>query len=694
MKLLITEKPSVAETIRAVLKVNNRKEGFFIGEDYIITWCIGHLIQLVYADKYDKKYAKWKYEDLPIIPDEWKYTVSEDKNKQVNIIAELMKREDVDTIVNCADAGREGELIFRLVYNYCKCKKPIKRLWISSLEEKAILEGIENIKNADEYENLYQSALCRSWSDWLVGINATRLFSVLYNQTLNVGRVQSPTLNLLVTRQNEILNFKKEPFYVVRLELDTFLVESEKTKNKEEAEKIQLLCNNKTAIVKSVIEQKKTVSTPKLYDLTTLQREANRYYGYTAQKTLEYVQSLYEKKLCTYPRTDSNYITEDMKDELSNIIDIGIGKSPLDVSDINITVNADLVVNNSKVTDHHAIIPTKTLGNTNIDNLSIEEKNILTMIIVKLFIAVNEKHIYAETNVEIECESNIFKVKGKTILQNGFKNIEDKFKKTITNKKAIDDETVKLPEMKEGDYFNGKSYIKESFTQPPKPYTEDTLLSAMENTGANEIVKDAERKGLGTPATRASILEKLIQMGFVERKNKQLIPTEKGSNLIKILPENIKSPLLIVEWENKLKEVEKGNITKEDFMENIKKLVNKLVVENTSPVYKELVLNNIMGNKGESIGSCTRCKSDVVENKKGFFCSNESCSFALWKENKFFTSKRISLTKKVAKKLLKDGQIYSNELYSEKTGKTYSAIIKLDDTGEKYVNFKMEFLNK
>ena len=681
MKLVIAEKPSVAASISTVLNAKKREDGFFIGNGYIVSWCVGHLVGLATADKYDEKYMKWSYEDLPIIPTEWKYSVSKDKKKQYKILSDLMKRSDVESVICATDAGREGELIFRLVYNQCKCTKPIERLWISSMEESAIVEGFENLSPGSDYDSLYNSALCRAQADWIVGINATRLFSVLYGSTLNIGRVVTPTLAMIVQRDNDIKGFVKELFYTVSLDCTEFIALGEKIKDKSQAENIQAACNGKSANIISVKKQEKSTAPPKLYDLTTLQREANRLHGYTAQQTLDYVQSLYEKKLATYPRTDSRYLTTDMTETIPKIVSLSAALFP-DMDKNAIVINAEQVTDNSKVTDHHAIIPTKEAEKADIASLPTGEKSILQMLAFRLICAVGDKYTYSETAIEVSCEGNVFTAKGKVVIENGWKALEVK---------ASDDTDKTLPELTEGQTFqNVKAEMKEGFTAPKKPFTEDTLLSAMEAAGSEDMPEDVERRGLGTPATRAGVIEKLVKSNFVKREKKQLIPTEKAHILIAVVPELITSPTLTAEWEQTLKGIESGKSQSNAFITGINAMITSIVQTNkTADPEKQKLF--VSASKGEVVGKCPRCGSEVIENQKGFCCDNRVCQFALWKNNKFFTVKKKTITKAVAKALLSDGRVSMKGLFSEKSGKTYDAVILLNDTGDKYVNFKMEF---
>ena len=687
--LVIAEKPSVAKSIADVLGAKTRRDGSYEGGGYVVSWCIGHLLGLAEPQAYDEKYAKWRYEDLPIVPSKWKYTAANSTKKQLNILCGLMKRSDIHGIVNACDAGREGELIFRLVYNHSGCNKPMQRLWISSMEESAIIDGFRNLKSGADYDNLYQAALCRQQADWLVGLNCTRLFSVLYDAQLRVGRVQTPTLAMIVEREAKIAAFVKEPFYVVEITDGNFSAEREKLKDRQTAEDIRLSCDGKSAVITSVKKQEKTVSAPKLYDLTTLQREANRLFGYTAAQTLNCVQNLYEQKLCTYPRTDSRYLTEDMAGGIPGLVTAVTGKLPFAIHVGNISVSE--VINNAKVTDHHAIIPTPAMPAADLSALPTAEKNVLTMIAMRLVSAVSEKHIFAETAITAECEDEIFAAKGKTIIQNGWKAVEQAFTASVGKTKKDDDRS--LPELHEGYRFGVQSFVREGFSQPPKHFTEDLLLSAMETAGAEDMPDDVERSGLGTPATRANIIENLVKSGLLERKAKQMLPTEKGKNLIAVLPDSVKSPLLTAEWENHLGRIQRGEMSATDFMIAIGKFALSIVKTHSTPTEEYKALFPSDRKSGEVIGKCPRCGADVTEAPKGFFCESKVCKFGLFKDSKFFTVKKKKLTKDIAKTLLTEGRVFMSGLHSEKTGKQYNATIILDDSGEGYPSFKMEFEN-
>ena len=694
MKLVIAEKPSVAMSLAAVLGANEKKDGYIEGGGYLVSWCVGHLLELAQPEAYGERYARWRYGDLPILPEEWKYEVPKDKKKQLDLLCRLMKDKRVESVVCATDAGREGELIFRLVYEHAGCKKPMERLWISSMEDAAIRDGFEHLRPGSDYDKLYDAAVCRAGADWLIGINATRLFSVLYGVTLNVGRVMSPTLALLVQREADIQAFTSKPFYVPEITCGGFTASGEKLSGRNEAEKIRMDCDGQGALVLSVEKQVKAVQPPRLYDLTTLQRECNRIYGYTAQQTLDYVQSLYEKKLATYPRTDSQYLTEDMQATAASLVlwlrdHMPFGKGCVGEPDI------DRVTDGSKVTDHHAIIPTVEIARTDLSELPSGERDVLTLIAARLLSATAQAHRFEAVTAVLDCRDRSFTAKGKTVLQAGWKEVERLYRMGLKQSKPEDDENTdaSLPVLQEGQIFETVSAsVREGKTSPPKHYTEDSLLAAMETAGTEDMPEDAERKGLGTPATRAATLEKLVSAGFVQRKKKQLIPTEKGTNLILVLPDNIKSPMLTAEWESMLKQVERGEVPAKDFMDGIADMSRALVKAHTAP--EECftgLFPDAKRNGREAVGTCPRCGGTVYEGKKGFFCDNQDCAFALWKDNKFFSGKKKSITKSVAAALLKEGRVSMSGLYSEKTGKTYDAVVLLDDTGGKYVNFKLEF---
>ena len=686
----------MAMSLSKVLGARSRKDGYVEGNGWLVSWCVGHLVELAPADAYDPRYSKWAYDDLPILPDPWQFQVLPDTRKQFDILRQLMGREDVDTVVCATDAGREGELIFRLTYNLCKCTKPVKRLWISSMEESAIRKGFNNLADGQKYDNLYAAALCRAKADWLIGINGTRLFTTLYKgKTLNVGRVLTPTLTLLAEREAAIEHFKKEKFYTVELDAQGLRAASGKFNSKTDAEKLRSACLGKTAVVQSIAKKDKTERPPKLYDLTTLQREANRLFDYTAQQALDYLQSLYEKRLATYPRTDSRYLTEDMAEGLPALCSTVAGALSF-MAGQPLPVHAAQVVDSSKVTDHHAVIPTAEIAGADLAALPTGERNILYMIAVRLLCAVGEPHTYAETAVTLDCGGASFMTKGRTVAAAGWKGTEKAFLSTL--KKKAEEPAPALPELAEGQRLEGAdALLKQGTTSPPARFTEDTLLSAMEHASAEDFaaLESVERTGLGTPATRAATIEKLVKSGFVERKKKQLLPTEKGLALSWAMPDQLKSAKLTAEWEDRLGAVERGELAPEDFMAGITAMLTGLVRSYRNVAVAPSPLSD-SGRAG--IGKCPRCGKNVVEGKKSFYCEGyhdtPSCGFALWKNDRFFTSKRKELTKKIAASLLKTGRAAVTGLFSEKKGVFYDATVVLNDDGGKFVRFKLEFDNK
>ena len=626
MELVIAEKPSVAQSIAAVLGATQRKDGYLEGNDYLVSWCVGHLVELVQPESYEEAWKKWSYDNLPIIPQEWQHEVKSDTKAQYQILKKLMHDDRVDAVVCATDAGREGELIFRLTYNMAGCRKSMKRLWISSMEESAIRDGFHNLRPGSDYDNLYKSALCRQEADWLVGINGTRLFTVLYGgKALKVGRVQTPTLAMLVDRESKIMNFKKEAYYMAHIMENGLDAVSEHISDKTEAERIAGACENGQALVTSVVKEEKWVAPPKLYDLTTLQRDANRLFGFTAKQTLEYTQSLYEKKLVTYPRTDSQYLSDDMEGTAKNVIE-AIFNSLL--FEQNIMFNPDIkrILNSKKVTDHHAIIPTMEIIKQDLKVIPESEMKILSLCANRLLCATGEKHIYNSTKAELTCNEIVFKVSGKEVWKNGWKEFDDFFKNSYktTEDKSDAEEEKKLPELREGMMIAvEQTKVSEHFTQPPKHYTEDSLLSAMERAGAEDMGDEVERKGLGTPATRADIIEKLVKDGFVKREKKQMIPTEDGMKLITILPDVVKSPKLTADWENELTLVSKGEVAAEQFMSGIEAMVTDLVktYHSVSDEHKAMFGTGKGGQ--EVLGKCPKCGADVVKGKFGAYCTGK-----------------------------------------------------------------------
>lgn len=674
MQLVIAEKPSVAQSIAGVLGATERKDGYMEGNDYIVSWCVGHLIELAQPESYDEALQKWTYESLPIIPDTWQHEVKSDTKAQYKVLYQLMYDNRVDSVVCATDAGREGELIFRLTYNMAGCDKPMQRLWISSMEESAIKEGFSNLRPGSEYDHLYESVLCRQEADWLVGINGTRLFTVLYGgKALKVGRVQTPTLAMLVDREAKIMNFKKEAYYVAHILGNGLDAVSEHICDKAEAEKIAGACANGQALVTAVVKEEKWIAPPKLYDLTTLQRDANRLFGFTAKQTLEYTQSLYEKKLVTYPRTDSQYLSDDMEGTTRNVIE-AIFNSLLFEQNIMFNPDVKKVLNSKKVTDHHAIIPTMDIVKQDLKAVPESEMKILSLCANRLLCATAEKHIYNSTKAELTCNGMVFKVSGKEIWKNGWKDYEDFFKnsyKTSEGKKDSDD-TKKLPELAEGMTIEvEQTKVSEHFTQPPKHFTEDSLLSAMERAGSEDMDDDVERKGLGTPATRADIIEKLVKDGFVKREKKQMIPTEDGMKLITVLPDVVKSPKLTADWENELAQVSKGEVSAGQFMAGIKAMVSDLVktYHNVSEEQK-----NMFAQEQKVFGKCPNCGKDVVNGKYGVYCVGKCGMNVNRVMGKVLTEEQVKNLLAGKKTLLKG--------LTSKAGKKYDAYIIPEGTEE------------
>lgn len=661
--LIITEKPSVARAIAAALGANVRGDGCIHGNNLIVSWCYGHLIELATPAAYDEKLAKWRREDLPILPEQWKTTVMRDKRQQFEILRGLMQRSDVGEVVNACDAGREGELIFRLVYEKGGCDKPMKRLWLSSMEPDEIRKAYANLRPGAEYDNLYAAALCRAKADWLVGMNATRLMSLVYHRTLNVGRVVSPTLALLVERKREIEDFQPETFYTVALNCGGVSLSSDRIAEKAEADILAGVCTGEVHITR-VERREKRENPPALYDLTTLQREANRELDFTAQQTLDYLQSLYEKRLVTYPRTDSRFLTDGMAAGVSELV--SVAAKLLDV-DAPATVNAAQVCDSSRVTDHHAVVPTASAASANLAALPEVEAAVLRLVCRQLLCAVSEPFTYAETTVEAECGGHTFKARGKTIIDLGWRAYKGA------------PEWSPLPEFTEGASIRiDAATVKEGKTTPPAAYTEGTLLSAMENAGAKEVPSDAERHGLGTPATRAATIEKLVNGGFAERVKGKLIPTSAGTSLVTVLPEALRSPLLTAEWECHLEQIERGELDADSFISDIEHMVSGLVSD-YSPVAEASVL---FPTGREVVGKCPRCGGVVSEARSGYFCESLDCKFGLWRDNKFLAAKRISLTRALATELLDKGRAHLDEIYSQRMDKYYPGDLILHDNGE------------
>ena len=685
--LIVTEKPSVARTISKVLSVTARHDGYLEGGGYLVSWCVGHLVELAPPGAYDPRLERWDRADLPILPERWQYLVSSSTQKQFDILCKLMHRADVDRIVCATDAGREGELIFRLVYHQCNCRKPVSRLWISSMEDAAIRAGFANLKPSTEYDSLYKAALCRERADWLVGINATRLFSCLHGVTLNVGRVMTPTLAMTVEREAAIAAFKPEPFYIIQLQTGGCMASSERFKDKTQAEDLLAKCRKSSRVLVQKSECKERSERPSaLYDLTTLQRDANRLLGYSAQQTLDYTQALYEKKLVTYPRTDSRYLTEDMAAGLPGLVmDTAVAFGFRGA----IPVHAKQVINNQKVSDHHAILPTQSVAGADLSSLPAGEASVLRLVAARLLAAVGEPYRYAETTVQFECAGQTFTAKGKTVLEEGWKAVERAILGDTAEK--IEENLDVPPEQAALAILSAE--LKEGRTTPPKHFTEDTLLAAMETVGKEDMREEVERRGIGTPATRAATIEKLVQKGFLSRegggKTKYLIPTEKGCALIAAMPEQLKSPAMTAAWEKKLLEIERNNYTPEQFMEEIetmmKSLVNQYVNVPNAPAR--------VTSGAPAVGTCPHCGSDVAEREKGWFCTSRECRFVIWKDNAFFTRLGKRPTRQVVDKLLRDGRARLKDCKSQRTGKTYNASVLMTTEADGRAKFSLEFEN-
>lgn len=698
-KLIIAEKPSVARTIAEVLVATQpddpKHPRYLYNDEWIVSWCVGHLVELAMPQDYDSRYEKWRGEDLPILPQPWKYSVTKKTKDQFDMLAFLLTHEKVREVVCATDAGREGELIFRLVYNQSGSRLPVKRLWIFSLEEGAIREGMSRLHDSSEYDLLYEAALCRQKADWLVGINASRMFSLVYSQTLNIGRVMTPTLSLVVDRENAIEDFRPEKFYTVQLSCG-FPATSGRLKTPEEAKKMAAACSMKEARVISVQRKEKKENPPKLYDLTTLQRDANRIFGFTAQQTLDYAQALYEKKLITYPRTDSQYLTEDMELSTEGLVPLVANCFPY-ISGMALNTEIRQVINNAKVSDHHAIIPTKVMPTLPWGDIPAQEKVLLSLISNRLICATSAAHEYSETEALVECEGYRFTGKGKTITQVGWKLPWELFLNSLKQEREENaspkERTYSIQDVYEGKrIYPCLSAVKEGETTPPKHFTEDSLLAAMENAGTEGLPDDAERRGLGTPATRAGILEKLVQAKLLVRqgagKQRDLLPTKKGRMLIDAVPALLKHPQLTTEWEVKLKKIEHGAESSQDFLLQIEQMIRELT-EMVRPAGTSL-----FPSEQEKVGLCPACGAPVIERPKGFFCENRLCHFAIWKDNRFFTEKRKTVSRELVAELLENRQAEAHDLYSRKTGKTYSALIILETDDQGRSRFKLSYPGK
>ena len=668
----IAEKPSVAQSYAKNLSAYKKQDGYMEGENCLVSWCLGHLAEYARPEEYDERYAKWQFDDLPIIPEKWKLQVSADKKKQFSVLKDLMNREDIEYLVNGCDAGREGELIFQRVYDLSGCRKPVRRLWISSMEDEAIRNGFHEMKDAGFYSNLCMAAVCRAQADWLIGMNATRAYTTKYYKKLVVGRVQTPTLAMLTERQDRIEHFQKETFYRVELTDGKLVAVSENITNKADAELLSALCDGSEAIITELKRERKKVSPPKLYDLTSLQREANRYFGFTAKKTLDLLQELYEEKLITYPRTDSRFVTEEMIGTVEELA----GKMPLMLPFVEygqLGHNIKRVVNNEKVSDHHAILPTKEAVEKGIMDLSVDKKNLMILIGQQVLQAVGEDYLYEQTDVTVNCQKNEFTARGKTAVQMGFKDVEKAFRShCVKTEKEDSDRQLEIPYgyQKGMQLFNVKAETSIHYTSPPKSFNEDTLLAAMETAGNKEFDEKTEKKGLGTPATRASTIEKLVASGYAQRKGKQIIPTAEGRELIRVMPENLKSAGLTAEWENRLLLMERGELNGEQFMDDIVTMLEEIL--NGCRKIPEEERNRFQTAK-ELIGKCPVCGSDIFEGKRNFYCSNRQCDFALWKDNRFLEGMEKKLDKKMAKELLDKACTHVKGLYSKKKDARFDA---------------------
>ena len=691
--LVIAEKPSVAQSYAKNLSAYKREDGYLEGESCIVSWCLGHLAEYAQPEEYDPKYEKWQFDDLPILPVAWKLKVSKDKKKQFEVIKTLMNRSDVEYLVNGCDAGREGELIFQRVYDLAGCRKPVKRLWISSMEDAAIQKGFQTMKSEEEYKNLCMAAVCRAQADWLIGMNGTRAYTTRYFKRLVVGRVQTPTLAMLAERQERIEHFQKEAFYKVALTDGKLTVVSENIANEEAADLLAALCNGSTAVVTQMKKECKKSFPPKLYDLTSLQREANRYFGYTAKRTLDMLQELYEEKLVTYPRTDSQFVTEDMKDSVEELVK----KMPVLLPFVDygqLGHGVKRVINNAKVSDHHAILPTKEAVEKGISDLPADKKNLMMLICQQLVQATGEEYLYEQTDITVKCQEHDFKARGKIPVQMGFKEVEKAFKHLCVKAEPVEgkEKDTSIPAgYEEGiRLFPVKADKTTHYTSPPKPFNEDTLLAAMETAGNKEFDSETEKKGLGTPATRASIIEKLVSSGYAQRKGKQILPSTEGKELVKVMPEYLKSAVMTAEWENQLLMMEKGQITDAQFMGEITSLVRK-ILEVCREIPEEE--RRRFQTEREVIGKCPVCGCDVFEGKQNFYCSNRQCDFALWKENRFLGSMEKNLDKKMARELLDKACTHVKGLYSKKKDMKFDAdlLLTLEDGKPR---FHLEFPKK
>ena len=705
MYLVISEKPSVAQSIAKVIGAYRKENGYLEGHDCIVSWCLGHLAEYAMPEAYDERYRSWNFSDLPIIPDQWKLDVPKDKKGQFTVLKKLLCRNDLEYVVNACDAGREGELIFKRVYDLSGSRLPVKRLWISSMEDTAIMDGFADLKDGEEYKNLADASVCRAQADWLIGMNATRAFTKTYDYRLTVGRVQTPTLAMLAERDEQIHSFEKKPYYVAHLLLDTSAgridAVSGHIPEREDANRVTGFCNGETAFVTSLEREAKHIAPPRLYDLTTLQREANRMFGYTASKTLDYAQSLYENKLITYPRTDSQYLTDDMEVAAANTI-LAVCEIPPFANEKLSVPDIHRLLNSKKVSDHHAIIPTVEIKKKNLQELSEGERNILLLIAFRLLCASGEKHIYETVKASFQCCGYSFLANGKAVKEQGWKRFETALRSYC---RLSSDETGDAEDTKsQGDMqaleslFKGarlspvSTKVTEHFTQPPKPYTEDSLLAAMERAGSSDMEDEVERKGLGTPATRASIIEKLIASGYAARKKKQILVTEAGTKMIALMPDYLKSPKLTADWENRLLAMEWGQVSSDVFMSDIYSMIDRMLTECRN--IPETERQKFAGSKEDTrkqIGKCPVCGSPVYEGKKNFYCGSRDCSFAIWIENRYLSSMKKKIDKKMAADLLSKGKTHCSDLYSAKTGKEFEADLLMEVSDDGKTSFKLEF---
>ena len=694
MFLVIAEKPSVSQALAKVLSAGKREDGYIAGDDCIVSWCLGHLAEYVSPEVYDSRYEKWQFADLPIFPENWRLAVAKDKKAQFAVLKKLLNRKDLDYVVNACDAGREGELIFKRVYDMSGSKIPVKRLWISSMEDSAIREGFANLRNGREYADLCEAAVCRAKADWLVGMNATRAFTTKYYKRLTVGRVQTPTLAMLVERQDAIDGFVKEAYYKVTAWGNGIRAVSGNISKEADSLALAEQCSGKPAVVSSIEKIRKKNKPPKLYDLTTLQREANRFFGYTAQETLKELQALYEARLVTYPRTDSQYITADMGQTAVELLELLPEMLPFLQAE-SIGKNVGRIINNDRVTDHHALLPTKEAVKQDFEELSEKQRNIFWLIGQRLAQAVSEECVCEEAVVILLCEGHEFFAKGKAIIQSGYKRIENAFRNAVKKEMSADgDKAEDAASVPEGLYEGMEipevtAESSRHFSSPPKAYSEDTLLAAMERAGREECEADTEKKGLGTPATRASIIEKLVFSGYAKRNGKQIIPTADGKELIAVLPEYLKSAAMTAKWENRLLLMEKGQIGSAEFLQGITDLIEKMLKECSGISGEE----QRRFNRKEEIGVCPVCGNPVYEGKKNFYCGSRECPFSLWKENRYLAGMKKLVDKKMAADLLKNGRAYVKDLYSQKTGKTFSAdLLMAVEDGR--TRFSLEFPKK